>query len=133
VAVRSLDALAFPHRATGRPVAAIVDARRGEVFFRLYRPGGAAATDPQVLAPADVQAPKDALLVGDGARRYADLLAPAEIAGPDHAHPGADVVARFAMEEGQPISPSAVVPEYLRHADVRIGWAQRQPAKAAHG
>jgi tRNA threonylcarbamoyladenosine biosynthesis protein TsaB len=133
VPVSSLDALAFPHRPTGRPVAAVVDARRGEVFYRLYLADGTPAGEAQVLAPPDVAPGDDVLLVGDGARRYAELFRAYDVAGPDHAYPTAEVVARLAVEEGRPVAATGVVPEYLRHADVRIGWEQRQPAGAPSG
>ena len=42
IAVSSLDLLAFPLRFTDRRIAAVIDARRGEVFWAFYRqvPGG---------------------------------------------------------------------------------------------
>ena len=57
VGCSSLELLAYPHRRQSRLVAAVVDAKRGEVFWRLYRarlrrPGAAQRPHrqrPQVL------------------------------------------------------------------------------------
>lgn len=130
VACSSLDLLAHPHRHLGRPVASVVDARRGEVFWALYEPvagGMAAVTDPAVAAPealaSQLSEISGVFLTGDGARRYyADggfELAPAE-----YDHPSASVLADIAPT--RPALPAdKVTPTYLRGADVRIGWEQR--------
>src|SRR3954469_22865130 len=38
IGIPSLDLLAFPLRYSGREVAAVIDARKGELFFAFYRP-----------------------------------------------------------------------------------------------
>src|SRR4029077_13339400 len=38
IGISSLDLLAFPLRQSGREVAAVIDARKGELFFAFYRP-----------------------------------------------------------------------------------------------
>ena len=43
VGCSSLELLAYPHRRQDRLVAAVVDAKRGEVFWALVRPGSTAA------------------------------------------------------------------------------------------
>ena len=43
VGCSSLELLAYPHRRQDRLLAAVVDAKRGEVFWALYRPGSAAS------------------------------------------------------------------------------------------
>lgn len=126
----SLDLLAHPHHRLGRPVASVVDARRGEVFWALYEPVAgrmAAVTEPAVAAPEDVAAElakvEDVLVTGDGARRYlagGDL----ELAPPEHDHPSAAVLAALAADLPA-VSPEKVTATYLREADVRIGWEQR--------
>lgn len=134
--VSSLDALA--HRQRRRPglVAAVVDARRAEVYWSLYEGDGTsirAVTAPQVAGPAQVAEElaalgRPVLAVGDGAWRYRAELAGAgaEMAGPPEMWPRAEVVAELAvgeLAEGRGVvgTPSAV---YLRQADVRIGWDQ---------
>ena len=134
----SLDLLAHVHRAAGRSVVAVVDARRGEVFWALYTPGGdgmVATTEARVSSPDElVHAARDAvsagevlIATGDGARRYADLLESVEgvqIAGPEHDHPSAAILVEMAATRAA-LSPDKINAEYLRGPDVRIGWEQR--------
>ncbi|MGH9057072.1 MAG: tRNA (adenosine(37)-N6)-threonylcarbamoyltransferase complex dimerization subunit type 1 TsaB [Acidimicrobiales bacterium] len=140
VACSSLELLGAPHARSGRPVAAVVDARRGEVFWALYR-GVVAATEPAVASPADlaealagVVAGSDGagtapavLATGDGAARYRDVLeavAGVEVAGAGWEHPNAAVLAEMAAGRS-PTPPGQLTPMYLRGADVRVGWAVR--------
>ncbi len=129
----SLDLLAHPHFRTGRPVAAVVDARRGEVFWAVYEPvdgGMAAVTDAAVRSPDEVAVGLSKipglLLTGDGARRYFggrddDRF---DLAGPEFDHPSAAVLAELAQT--RPALPAEkVTPTYLRGPDVRIGWESR--------
>jgi tRNA threonylcarbamoyladenosine biosynthesis protein TsaB len=143
VACSSLDVLAHPHRRDGRLVASVVDARRGEVFWALFRPEAGrmvAATHSAVCDPATLVdalaswalAPGGGpvLVTGDGARRYAGDLAAltiegvVEIAAAEFDHPSP--TALVAVSATCPaLAPEAVEPMYLRGADVRIGWEQR--------
>jgi tRNA threonylcarbamoyladenosine biosynthesis protein TsaB len=83
VGLSSLEVLAHPHRRQPAVVAAVVDARRREVFRCLYRPEGGVLVEiaaPAVCTPAALAEELAALevpvlAVGDGARRYADVLA----------------------------------------------------------
>lgn len=126
----SLDILAHPHRRLGRTVAAVVDARRGEVFWALYEPvdgAMAAVTDAAVGPPDQVAAQLSqvggVLLTGDGARRYFDG-GRFELAPPEHDHPSAAVLAELAADRPV-LAAEKVTAVYLRGADVRIGWEQR--------
>ena len=126
----SLDLLAHPHRGAGRPVASIVDARRGEVFWALYEPvaGGmtavseAAAVDPDVLAEKLAEV-GSALLTGDGARRFFAGRG-FDVAPEEFDHPSAAVLIELAQTRPA-LAPEKVQPLYLRGADVRIGWEER--------
>jgi tRNA threonylcarbamoyladenosine biosynthesis protein TsaB len=138
VGCSSLELLAYPHRRQNRTVATVIDAKRGEIFWSLWRPGQGEIAGPTVSAPdALVSAirarPGEVLAVGDGARRYADALAPlsgVELAGPADDHPSAVVLLELAAT--RPSVPlDEITPRYLRGADVRIGWTQR-PHVAAH-
>jgi tRNA threonylcarbamoyladenosine biosynthesis protein TsaB len=134
----SLDLLAHPHRAAGRTVAAVVDARRGEVFWCLYvavGDGMVATTEPRVSSPEELVEALSApavggellIATGDGARRYADLLDSVEglrLAGPEHDHPSASVLVELSATRAA-LSPEKINAEYLRGPDVRIGWEQR--------
>jgi tRNA threonylcarbamoyladenosine biosynthesis protein TsaB len=144
VGVTSLDLLAEPARLAGRVIASVVDARRGEVFWALYRPsdtGLERVTDYGVDDPAEVGAAlagrgEDCLAVGDGARRYAGLIASGcvEVAGPAYAYPSAAQLVSSALPvamAGGVVAPDDLNPLYLRTADVRINWEQRSmPAQA---
>jgi tRNA threonylcarbamoyladenosine biosynthesis protein TsaB len=134
VAVSSLDLLWYPHRAGPRVMAAVVDARRGEVFWALYRPGMGRVTEPAVAAPADLAATlhnlgQPLLAVGDGAARYADQLAEAGPIEVRSAYPEAVHLAEMAAgaDDSALVAPGELRPLYLRQADVRIGWQQRAP------
>src|SRR6185312_353563 len=72
VGVSSLDALAFPQ--SGR-VAAVIDARRGEVFAATYEDGRRTA-EPAPLAPGVLAARLGPgwVAVGDGAVRFREEL-----------------------------------------------------------
>jgi tRNA threonylcarbamoyladenosine biosynthesis protein TsaB len=148
VGCSSLEILAHPHLRSGRTVASVVDARRGEVFWAVYEPsetGMVAVTHSRVDAPATVanalvslasrSGDKSLFAVGDGAERYSDVLGAVpgvEIAGPMFAHPNADVLIDLASD--RPSVPLAeITPRYLRGADVRIGWQERATALARSG
>lgn len=127
----SLDVLAHALAGMGRPLAAVVDARRGEVFWSLYEPAGyepagrrmVAVTEPVVAPPekAGEHFGDELLLVGDGARRYFGDRA---LSGPAFDFPSAAVLAELAAGT-EPVPVEAVSPVYIRDADVRIGWEQR--------
>src|SRR3954447_7793337 len=82
IAVPSIDALAYAVRHTERTIAAVIDARRKEVFAALYRPvpgGVVRLTEPAVQRPdalsAELEAvPGEVLAVGDGAILYREVL-----------------------------------------------------------
>lgn len=129
VACSSLEVLAHRLRFTGRPVAAVVDARRGEVFWALYEPSGdamVAATVAEVVDPAVLmeKLAGPALCTGDGARRYLAGDGRLDVAPGEYDHPSAAALAELAS--GRPgVAPELITPLYLRGADVRIGWEQR--------
>jgi tRNA threonylcarbamoyladenosine biosynthesis protein TsaB len=137
VACTSLDLLAHPHRGCGRPVASVVDARRGQVFWALYQPalGGSAmvqttdlaVSDPEEVAASLPYASDRVLVVGDGARRYAPQMGRVpgvRLAGPEFDYPRASVLLTLAMSRPS-LAADKITPTYLRGADVRIGWVQR--------
>ncbi len=140
VAIPSIDALAYPHRFTHRTVAAVIDGRRGEVFFAFYRavPGGLMRqTEPEVARPEHLAAalqaiPGDVLAVGDGAILYRDVLREVgghvEFGSAASAHPDAASLVELAAprllrEEHDKVHE--VVPMYLRKSDAEITWDRR--------
>lgn len=139
IGISSLDLLAFPARFTDRVIAAVIDARRGELFSALYRsvPGGVQRiTDPRVATPDDLCAEllaqgDDVLVVGDGAVRYADALdgvVQVEVCRHGITHPSARDLVLLAHHQAlreEWVQPWAVSPTYLRKPDAEIRWTTR--------
>jgi len=144
VGLSSLDLLAYRQRGTRRLIAAVIDARRGEVFSAFYRkvPGGLQrVSEPVVTRAEEVAADLDALgeeclLVGDGAVRYAAAFSGvkrAEGASLGDAHPSAAALVELAQPRVQReefVQPWELEPIYLRQADVDPHWDRRL---APHG
>lgn len=125
--VSSLEALAFSH--PGSTVAAVIDARRAEVFLQRFRVGTDGIpqplTEPQVGGPAALAAQIDSadLVIGDGADRYPDVWPGQLVTG---CEPSAVAVATLAA--GRPGVPGhEVLPRYLRDPDVQINIKTRAP------
>jgi tRNA threonylcarbamoyladenosine biosynthesis protein TsaB len=137
IGLSSLDLLAYHHRWSSRLVVAALDARRGEVFTAPYRqvPGGTQRLGPYRVCSPDGLAceleagGEDALVVGDGALRYAELFGairgvelgtvggqyPSPVDLVELAHP------RALREEF--VTPSEVRAMYLRKPDADEVWA----------
>ena len=137
IGISSLDLLAFPCRHSDRVVVPVIDARRGEVFYAMYRqvPGGTQqVAEPAVGDVGDLVADllarsQDVLLVGDGALRYRDEILEdfhAEFGG--DAHPSAAPLVQLAHARALRedwVNPWEVEPIYLRAPDAQINWATR--------
>ena len=140
VGITSLDALAYAVRHTPRLIAAVIDARRHEVFSAIYRavPGGVIRERGYEVHPPDRLAAElqaragEVLAVGNGAMLYRHVLeeigSRIEFASSMAAHPDAAAlvelaVARFLREEHD--RPFDVVPLYLRRSDAEIAWDRR--------
>jgi tRNA threonylcarbamoyladenosine biosynthesis protein TsaB len=125
-------------------VLAAVDARRGEVFATLATidAGGSVSPlgAPHLAAPDEVATVlaslgSPAVAVGDGARRYADML---EATPGVHclrgtlAWPPPAVLLELAagrLDQGEtPVAPDLVVPLYMREADAKSNFTQVNPA-----
>ena len=137
VGISSLDVLAFSVRYSRWRIAAVTDAKRGEVFYAFYRPvpGGVtreteyAVGSPSRLA-AEIEASREeVLLVGGGAllyrRQLQDVGTRLEFATISTAFPLAVsllelAVPRFHREETA--RPEDVVPYYVRKSDAEIDW-----------
>ncbi len=136
----SLDLLAFPLRHGSRAIAAILDARKGEVFSALYVPvpGGVQRLSEPTVGPIDAAIEElrahpssptgDLICIGDGALRYAAELHGAlrcEIADPFLARPSAGPLVQLAAAAVAAGHTSALEPMYLRPPDAQINWATR--------
>ena len=91
VGISSLAALAYPLMCTRRPVAAMIDARRGEIYHARYGAGAGADQSPRVDKPADaaINLPGNAILVGSGAvlhRRLFEAKIPGVQLADENAH-----------------------------------------------
>lgn len=137
IGISSLDLLAFPHRRSDRVLVPVVDARKGEVFYAMYRqvPGGLQQVVPPSASPVDdlvadlLARSQDALCIGDGALRYRDEIREGfhcEFA--DEAHPSAAPLVQLAHAQAlreEWVNPADIQPLYLRPPDAEINWAVR--------
>lgn len=138
IGITSLDLLAFACRHTDRLLVPVIDARKGEVFWAMYRqvPGGVQQVAAPTVGPvedlvADLLARSDdTLCVGDGAARYRDEILDGyrcEISGPAHPSAGAlvELAHAKALREDW-VRPNDIEAVYLRAPDAQINWAVRE-------
>jgi tRNA threonylcarbamoyladenosine biosynthesis protein TsaB len=145
VGVSSPRALAAPAiaQAPGRPVLAVIDARRGEVFVGLYREGGQGGprelAAPRPLAPEELvsalvpdaapgAAREGCLAVGDGAVRYRGHLVSLGVEVPPEGSTLHAISAEAVCELGAAAAPAAdlrVLPDYRRRPDAEIALESR--------
>ena len=135
-AVSTLEALALPMK-NGRPVLAVLDARRGEVFAAMYGKDGSEQWAPFASDPAELATRLNGLDVapkvgGPGAVRFRDELTRAgvEIAAPEagiHRLSGRSIcdLGVLAARAGQ---TNPLEPTYLRIPDAQL-WLQRDRDK----
>ena len=149
IGISSLDLLAFPHRHTDRVVVPVIDARKGEVFWAMYRqvPGGVQQVAVPTVGPVDelvadlLARSQEVLCVGDGAIRYHDAILDGyrcEFGG--SAHPSAAPLVQLAharalargMGEPAPdradLPTPARCPDQLGHAGVALMRAHGERA-----
>jgi len=126
--VSTLAALAFevaPELSAGRPVAALLDARRDEVYAALFR-GDAEPFPEGVYAVEEMAArlPLDCVLVGSGADCHEAVL---RGLGEREFLPGRGPRARSvgalgleALARGEGVAASVLQPRYLRRSDAEV-------------
>jgi tRNA threonylcarbamoyladenosine biosynthesis protein TsaB len=141
IGISSLDLLAFPHRRSDRVVVPVIDARKGEVFYAMYRqvPGGVQRVVEPRVGPVDelvadlLARSQETLCVGNGALRHrTEILDDFHCEIADDAYPSAGPLVQLAHARALRedwISPSEIRPVYLRQPDAQINWATR----ASHG
>lgn len=141
IPVGSLETIAFGTAPGEDPVAVALDARRGEVYFAIFRESPEHG-EPRLLRAPEVMSPQDAaiaiadrgertLCVGSGFRRHEQEFetVPWVVPGPvSLAMPRAEdllglAVLRAAREQW--VAPDAVEPVYLRAPDAEIHWQTR--------
>jgi tRNA threonylcarbamoyladenosine biosynthesis protein TsaB len=143
VPIVSLDLLAYPLRRAPGLITAVIDARRGQLFYAFYRsvPGGVQRLGPPAVGSVDdlvgelVATSDEVLCVGDGALRHRTQLSSVhrvELAEQWLAHPSAAPLVQLAHARALRedwVAAGAVEPMYLRRPDAEIGWATREVAR----
>jgi tRNA threonylcarbamoyladenosine biosynthesis protein TsaB len=119
--VSSLDALGLAQQAPR--VAAVIDARRGEVFAATYE-DGERTSEPQPLAPAELaeRLGPGWLAVGDGAVRFREELERAGAAVPADGSAAHRMSALMVCRLGrarEPVVRDALLPDYRREPDAK--------------
>lgn len=153
VGVSSLEVLAHRFHLGERTIVPVVDARKGEVFWSVYRPtvsgdrraahavGPARCSSLDELVAEVAERGEEVLCVGDGAVRYRSELEaalPAVVADASASRLSValllDLAVRRALHEGLGLDDTAalaVEPLYLRQPDAQINWATRHGAIVA--
>lgn len=123
--VSSLAALAAGAReALLRPVTAVIDARRGEVFAVAFDAAGRALGEPAAVRPSELaRRLSGALAVGDGSVRFREELEAggAEIPADDSPlHRLSAVHVCRLGAEAEPVGPDGLLPSYVRAPDAEL-------------
>lgn len=146
VGMPSLDLVAYEVRYSPKRIAAVLDARRNEVFYALYRssPGGIqrmsdySVAKPEQLATRIASQPHEVLLVGNGALLYRDVFqdiaSSVEIAAMSQAFPDARslvelTLSRMFREDFDSLYDLA--PLYLRRSAKPIQWERIRGSRSA--
>lgn len=129
VPVSTLDALARAAQGSEGPIAAWMDAQRGQVFGALYEADGTRALlPPSAMSPTETLKAWGAILarshparfIGDGALRYARVIGEQQRGALIHHEvpPLAGIIGLMAAEApDRAVAPHAVVPIYIRRPD----------------
>ena len=144
IGVTSLDILATAIGETDDVIACVIDARRGEVYWSLYRyidsklrqVSTPQASTVEECALQTIDRGQSTLFVGNGALRYrneielvvAGVLPSFQFADEMASLPTAVVLAQIAHERAlrqEWQEADSLVPEYLRLPDAEINWATR--------
>lgn len=148
IGVSSLEVLAAQaidsSGATGMDVvASIIDARRGEIFWSIFRSSdGEQLTTPRAGSPSDclesiAARGQSVCLVGTGLQRHSSTFVDGlrlavpdfRIADDELARPSARTLAGIARRRAvEDVSVDELVPMYLRAPDAEINWRTRSGA-----
>lgn len=146
VGMASLDLLAYELRYSPKMICAILDARRGEVYYALYRtsPGGIqrmsdySLAKPEQVALGITARSDDVLLVGSGALEYRDVFSQAdagvEIGTVSDAYPNAVALVELAaarMMRRDFDDLTGLNPMYLRRSARPIEWERVRGRRSA--
>lgn len=145
VPICSLDVVAMNAGWSDVPVAAALDARRGEIYWAVYRMRGI-GSEPQRLTEPVVSSPDDLAIhladrgeevncVGSGIHRFSDVfeaLTYATIVDQTMSYPTAEnvvVAALHRVARDETVSATDVEPMYLRAPDAEINWNIREVSR----
>jgi tRNA threonylcarbamoyladenosine biosynthesis protein TsaB len=126
--ITTFAALAAPllqPRLDERPIAAVIDARRGQVYLQLFSADGTPLTMPEALAPeaAAARLPARARLIGNGSPLLGPFLTYFsgihEVEAQLDAAAVALAAAQAASQGVRPVEGTALEPFYLRDADAK--------------
>jgi len=137
-AVSSLAALASQAvlSADARHIAAVVDARRKEIFVGLFVASTLEAVGGEaVMAPAELSAalerlgaePSTTVIVGDAARLYPEAVASCGRIDDKTIRPSARAVARLAMSTHRGDVRATATPVYIRPSEAEIRFPNGNP------
>lgn len=141
IPVSSLDVLAFSQRNCPRAIVSVIDARRSEVFYAMYRkvPGGGVARltqygvgSPEALSTEIESMAESVILVGHGAIKYKNVFSnvlQAHFAGAAVAYPLIPMLFEIAFPlafSEQFVPPESVEVIYIRDADAKVNFEVRQ-------
>ncbi len=137
IGITSLDLLAFPNRHTDRVIVPVIDARKSEVFYAMYRqvPGGVQQVAEPTVGSIDelvadlLARSQDVLCIGDGALRYREeILEGFRCEFGSDAYPSAAPLVQLAHARALRedwVNPRDIEPVYLRAPDAQINWSTR--------
>ncbi len=135
--ISSLEVIAQNFAGSSDPIALFLDARKGKVYTALFASDGAQGmkrlSEDQVILPEETlkKLPPRTMLVGDGLRRYAELIASSglnksRLAPEAQWIPSAESLCRIAAgrwPSGVLDDPHRLVPQYLYSKESDIpGW-----------
>lgn len=132
--VNTLDAVAWGATPSGLALMPVIDARKSEVFCRLYTSEGAPVTPPVNLRPDALGEiiSGETLFIGNGVALYREVFArtlgPRFKAGPEHLwYPRASVLARMALLQASRGALEPAQPLYVRPSDAALALEKMRP------
>ncbi len=122
--VNTLDVLAANALPSNLPILPVIDARKSEIFCRLYSPDGAPLSPPMNARPEDLaeSVATETLFIGNGIPLYREefsrILGKNYIEGPEHLwYPRASVIGRIALSDLSRNAVQPAEPLYVRSSD----------------
>jgi tRNA threonylcarbamoyladenosine biosynthesis protein TsaB len=136
VGLCSLDLIAHRARIADRVILSMIDARRDELYYAMYRRAYAEIqriTEPRVGPLSEIAGQvrtlgEDCLAVGDGVQRYYQLLRESgsvEVVCKGFRFPNAESLVEIGAEKaarGELVPESEIQPLYLRPPDAKPSW-----------